>query len=893
VRSRLVLYFILLLVIPVSTFTYIHFSVERENIRKSVMTQLSSIADTRKRSIESWLSERTGDLTLLSDDILMRKSFETLLNKGYRDRGALESDRVYLELKTHLQDFSRHIGYSGAALIDDKGSVVVSTLDRLEGRSVKDEDYFKGALSVWPGDTYIKDVFLDKVTGEPTMGFSKTIVEMVGGKAVIRGVAVLFYNLTDKFYPLILDWPGKGRTGETLIVSRRGNDVVFLNPLKFVDKPPTTYSFPVSRGWPLPALLSAAGKEGELETVDYRGVKTFAAFRYIPATRWGVVAKIDTSEAMSTVQQFRMWTILFVVVSALLVIVLIELLSKKIVHPLEIMVDNTRRIAKGDFDVELPSGGRDEIGELARSFMGMAQELRITNEFLIRSKEELESKNKELETLASSLDDKVKARTQELEAMNLAQSEIMSELDTRTKALEKSREELKGFADKLEESRNRVSENLEIVERANVELRRMDSMKDQFLGIISHELRTPLSLIMGYASNLLTNQGIMLDPEVEEEVEGIYKGAERLKDIIAEMLDVSKIDAKGLELTFEEVDLGELMRHVLDELRPFVQERKQTLDVADFVDIPKLKLDRKRMEQVLINIIGNAIKFTPDGGKIQIQNHVHRAEHAVAGRVSEVLAEHVDIVVRDTGIGLEKSEVENIFDKFYEVGEIEKHTTSKYRFLGRGVGLGLPIARGIIEAHGGWLWAESDGYDPEKCPGSSFHIMLPLRLVSTGGQDIRERIHGIAASGAVQVTSHTAISGGTRVVKPVVLIIEDDLDLIKLTEFVLRDNYDVRKASDGYAGMRMAREFKPDLILLDIYMEGINGYEVCKLLKSDPATKDITVAFFTAGVQKWEVDKAMSAGADAYITKPFKPAELVAKVDELISGLPVRNNSVD
>jgi len=574
--------------------------------------------------------------------------------------------------------------------------------------------------------------------------------------------------------------------------------------------------------------------------------------------------------------------------------VLITLLSKKLVYPIELMVNNTRRIARGDFEVELPSGGKDEIGELARSFIGMAQELRLTNEFLVKNKEELESKNRELESLASSLDEKVKVRTHELEAMNLAQAEIMSELDRRTKALERSKEDLKEFADKLEESRNRVSENLEIVERANVELRRMDTMKDQFLGIISHELRTPLSLIMGYASNMITNPAMKLAPSVEEEVEGIYKGAERLKDIIAEMLDVSKIDAKGLDLTFEPVDLGELLRHVLDELEPFVLERKQALDVADFSSIPELKLDRKRMEQVLINIIGNAIKFTPDGGKIQIQNHVHRAEHAAAGRVSEVLAEHVDIVVRDTGIGLEKSEVENIFDKFYEVGEIEKHTTSKYRFLGRGVGLGLPIARGIVEAHGGWLWAESEGYDPERCPGSSFHIMLPLKLARGGVTDIREKIHGMAITGEEAVApTHTETAGKERVAKPVVLVIEDDLDLIKLTEFVLRENYDVQKAVNGYSGMRAARELKPDLILLDIYMEGINGYEVCKLLKSDPATKDITIAFFTAGVQKWEVDKAMSAGADAYITKPFKPAELVDKVDELISGLPVRNNSVD
>lgn len=895
VRGRLVLYFLLLLVIPLSAVTYIQYADEKQHLRDRALEQLSSIADTRKRNIENWLSERTGDVSLLSKDVLLRDSLAALMKKGKYEEEARRRGRDYTGLQTHLDSFVEHVGYSGAELIDSEGRVVVSSSGTGVGESLEGVDYFEGALRAGPAGVYIKDIFIDKKTDNPTMGFSQAIVSEAGGAPRVLGVAVLFFNLDKDLFPLVLDWPGKGRTGETLLVTRKGDEVIFLNRLKYVDVEPTFFKIPASRGWPLPAIYSSGGLEGSIIAVDYRGMPVIAAYRYISRTKWGFVAKIDESEAMAPIYRYRQWTVLFLLVTAVLVVVLMLLLSRKLVEPIEILAENTRKIAKGDFTVELPEGGRDEIGELTRSFKRMADALKVSDEEVKRRGGELEEKNRELEALAESLEEKVKSRTHELEGMNLAQAEILRELDARTGALEKSREDLKEFAKKLEESRNRVSENLEIVERANVELRRIDYMKDQFLGIISHELRTPLSLIMGYASNMLTSPAMKLQPEVEEEAEGIYKGAERLKNIITEMLDVSRIDARGLSLIFEKVDIGGLMNDVLTELGPFVSERKQRLEVADFSGLPQIPLDRRRMHQVLLNVIGNAIKFTPDGGRIEIQNRVHRVDHGLGRRVTEVLAEHLDIVIKDTGIGLDKGEVENIFEKFYEVGEIEKHTTSKYRFLGRGVGLGLPIARGIVEAHGGWLWAESEGYDPVKCPGSSFHIMLPLtQRVVTEPPKAPEAVETARSEAAGAVARREGESGGRGFAKPVVLLIEDDMDLMNLTELILRGKYDIRKAMDGYEGIRIARDIMPDLILLDVYMEGLNGYKVCEILKNDPETKDITIALFTAGVQKWEVDKGFSSGADDYITKPFKPAELIAKVDELTSGrMAVKNNSVD
>ena len=335
----------------------------------------------------------------------------------------------------------------------------------------------------------------------------------------------------------------------------------------------------------------------------------------------------------------------------------------------------------------------------------------------------------------------------------------------------------------------------------------------------------------------------MMDPKVVEALEGIYKGAERLRMIITEMLDVSQIDAKGLRLTFTPTNIGDLVEEVIKELSTFIKQRNQEVSLDGFVNLPQVAIDRKRMRQVLVNIIGNAIKFTPDGGKITVSFKRFNGDRVQA----KGPASYLDIVIKDSGIGLDKEELDRIFEKFYEVGEIDKHSTSKYAYLGRGVGLGLPIARGIVEAHGGTLWAESSGYDAVNCPGSSFHIVLPVS-VQTG----ELATMGLVAETAEERPMRHAEKDKPRAAeaapappeaapakKPKVLLIEDDVDILNLTSRLLQHDYEILKAEGGKDGIELARETLPDLILLDVYMEDMTGYDVCEILKSDQKTKDI------------------------------------------------------
>jgi PAS domain S-box-containing protein len=284
-----------------------------------------------------------------------------------------------------------------------------------------------------------------------------------------------------------------------------------------------------------------------------------------------------------------------------------------------------------------------------------------------------------------------------------------------------------------------VTKEREIVnnlEKSAEDLARLNKMKDSFLGLASHELKTPLTVIMGYSELILTDMADKIDKAVVEMVENISNSANRLDSIVKDMVDVSMIDEKRLQLKIEDVNLNRLVELSVNELRFFFSLRKQELVLHLDETIPVIRGDSFRFVQLLTNVLGNAIKFTPDGGKIKVTTsakYLLRSKQAAATeqmqKVVNIGKEHhlyVEVTVEDTGIGIDRDDQLRIFDKFYEVGNIEEHSSGKVAFRSKGTGLGLAIAKGIVEMHGGDIWVESQGYNPEKCPGSTFHILLPL-----------------------------------------------------------------------------------------------------------------------------------------------------------------------
>ncbi|HUI88060.1 MAG TPA: ATP-binding protein [Anaerolineales bacterium] len=273
---------------------------------------------------------------------------------------------------------------------------------------------------------------------------------------------------------------------------------------------------------------------------------------------------------------------------------------------------------------------------------------------------------------------------------------------------------------RLNEELRRARRELEDTNRA---LERLDRTKSDFISVASHELRTPLTVIKGYVEMLLENPST--DPEVQKFVKGINDGTTRLHEIMDSMFEIAQIDARSLQLHLQQIDLGDVIQEVCQTLSRTARDRKLTLSV-DLPVLPVLKADPDSLRKVFQHLVNNAIKFTPDGGKVTITGHV------VDARPNDLPEGGVEIVVSDTGVGVDPNFRELIFTKFYQAGDLTKHSTSKSRFKGGGSGLGLALSKGIVEAHRGRIWVESPGYDEVHFPGSRFHVLIPSTQIAEG-----------------------------------------------------------------------------------------------------------------------------------------------------------------
>lgn len=253
---------------------------------------------------------------------------------------------------------------------------------------------------------------------------------------------------------------------------------------------------------------------------------------------------------------------------------------------------------------------------------------------------------------------------------------------------------------------------------ANTRLEILDKAKTDFLNITSHELRTPLTQVRGYADVLgdMVEEGELGDPKMLKIVNSISRATDRLEAIYAAMFDVSAIGVDALPLHLEPVKPSHVLAQVVAKWKAALDQRRQTLVMYGIDQLPYLEGDFERLVQAFGNLVNNAIKFTPDGGRIEVRGRVVDAPESV-----------VEIIIADKGIGINPQDHEMIFEKFYRAGSTDLHSTGEIKFMGGGPGLGLPIAKGVIEGHGGRIWVESEKRDEATCPGSQFHVLLPVK----------------------------------------------------------------------------------------------------------------------------------------------------------------------
>jgi signal transduction histidine kinase len=287
---------------------------------------------------------------------------------------------------------------------------------------------------------------------------------------------------------------------------------------------------------------------------------------------------------------------------------------------------------------------------------------------------------------------------------------------------------------------------------SNERLERLDSVKSDFISIASHELRTPLTQMQGYADLLIEmSERNLLTPEQTIEIMmSLRRASQRMGEVISSMLDVSQIDVENMDLNFVETSLASIIKLSIDPYNNAIHERNLTLVARGLRNLPPIYADYKRLVQAFDNLITNAIKFTPDGGKINVTGEIFEKD-------ADGTPRSIRITVEDSGIGIDPEHHELIFEKFYRIGSTQLHSTGTTKFKGAGPGLGLPIAKGIVEGHGGRIWVESDGSNEEMNPGSAFHVVLPIRPPAMEARERMLQLQAAAEAEAAEKENSPAI----------------------------------------------------------------------------------------------------------------------------------------
>lgn len=253
------------------------------------------------------------------------------------------------------------------------------------------------------------------------------------------------------------------------------------------------------------------------------------------------------------------------------------------------------------------------------------------------------------------------------------------------------------------------------------QMERLEETKINFIAVAAHELKTPLTILEGY-TNMLRFE-LNQDSHLRSYIDGMENGTQRMHEIISDIIDVSMIDSQTFSISFQRFYLEKVILIVAERLDKYFTQRDVELTIVPLGVEMRIYGDPEKLSKAITKVLLNALKYTPNGGQVSVKSTLTRQDE-----ISDSMAGYVLIEVQDSGIGIDPENLEIIFDKFTSAGDVTLHSSGKTKFKGGGPGLGLPIAKGIIEAHGGRIWAESKGHDELNYSGSTFYIELPILL---------------------------------------------------------------------------------------------------------------------------------------------------------------------
>jgi len=754
IKVKLICYFILMTAIPILIVSSTAYNSGKKALNERVVEKLTSIADLKKTQLSTWLQERIVDIGVLSTNKSLEVSFSNLLylRKAFHTIGRMKESEIgkgyYKRLSEYLGELKGKFIYCDEISILDveNGEIVISTNESNIG--LVDFDY-KYYLSVLENQGIpFKDIHYSDYTkqiGMTIFGTMKITDPITMEETeVINGIVLIRVNTKDSIEQLIQDWPNRGETGETLLVRREGDKLMFLNNTRHLSGTALKMSITAKLLVPESFMLDAM-EEGIIKAFDYRGVDVLLAFRYIPQMKWGLIVKQDASEAFMPIMELKNQVITLAIVSVVIIVIIVFILVHGITHPILQLVQGANAIGKGILGHRILLKSRDEVGILASEFNRMAEKL---------------------EESYAGLEQKIRQRTAQLresegkyrESINLANDAIFT-LDAESASIvdsNKKAEEITGYSrhelskkkiweivpeydrdrtkqlwTTINEAGSGMLDNIDcqhidgrlaptsisasvieygkkktiqwicrdITERKRMELQLIQAERLAAVGElaagVAHEVNNPLGGLLNFVKMMKKEPGNI--SQNLEFLDLMFEGLKRIEVIIKQLMAFSR--PYSMHMTNH--SLNEIVESSLRFVDHRIKEQSTCLEKVLSPELPEIYGDADNISQVIINIIVNALDSMSSGGNLIIKTGY--CDHQPS---------NIQVTITDSGIGIREEILNKIFNPFFTTKEM-------------GSGLGLAISKRIMDDHNGNILVESKVGE-----GTTFFVCLPVRKVA-------------------------------------------------------------------------------------------------------------------------------------------------------------------
>lgn len=635
ITTKFVLWFLIIALLPLAIATYMSYYNSRKILEEEATSRLFAVADNKANQIEAYLREKRRNVTqlsLTSDLTDAVEKFEEAFDIG--GINSPEYRAVDQKFSPFLTYYQRLFGYNDLFLVSTDGRVIFSTKKEKFTKSLfeialrKDSELanvFVKIVESFPFKTEISNFEYDPKTDKAIVFIA---VPILSGGDLIGAIIAQMDN--QGIAELVQDYTGLGRTGETVIGTKIGNEVVVITPLRF--DPEATFKRRIVMGSERGLYLQKAveGRSASGASIDYRGKEILTICNYLPSFQLGMIVKMDTAEIFASANRLRNTLVVISLALLMLVVIMAILIARSVSGPIKELTRVSGIITQGNLLERAHINTEDEIGELAHSFNHMTDRL-------------------------------VEAKAN------------------------------------VEQEKAKVEEQKELLEKANQEL-------DSFVYTASHDLRAPLRAISSFSSFLEEDYKGKLDKDGKGHLSEIRKGANRMTELIDDLLTLSRISR--IENPYEDVNINDLIDSVIERIKLDIREKRIDLKIQK--DMPVVRCDRIKMAEVFLNLISNAIKFSSKDNRENPRVEVGCADKE----------EYYEFYVKDNGIGIDPRHHQEIFGIFKRL---------KAAIDYEGTGAGLSIVKRVIDDHGGKIWIES-----EVGKGATFYFTIPKILKEEG-----------------------------------------------------------------------------------------------------------------------------------------------------------------